>query len=61
MEVMSTEALAWLYRELKRTKIALAHLERRDDGGCGCCRERHDLERKQAVVEWLIGRVLSDD
>lgn len=59
MEVMSTEALAWLYRELKRTKIALGHLESRS--GCGCCKERQDLERKQAVVEWLIGRVLSDD
>ena len=57
---MIQQSLEWLYRELKRTKIALAHLERRDDGGCGCCRERHDLERKQAVVEWLIQRVLEE-
>ena len=56
MEDMSKAALEWLYRELKRTKIALGHLESRS--GCDKCRERQDLERKQAVVEWLIDRTL---
>lgn len=56
---MIQQSLEWLYRELKRTKIALGHLESRS--GCDICLDRQNLERKQAIVEWLIGRVLSDD
>ena len=56
MEDMSKAALELLYKELKRVKIALGHLESRS--GCDKCRERQDLERKQAVVEWLIDRTL---
>lgn len=56
---MIQQSLAWLYRELKRTKISLGHLESRS--GCDSCRERQNLERKQAVVEHLIEIVLRED
>ena len=56
MEDMRKAALEWLYRELKRIKIALGHLESR--GGCDICLDGQNLEKKQAVVEWLIQRVL---
>lgn len=56
---MIQQSLEWLYKELKRVKIALGHLESRS--GCDICLDGQNLEKKQAVVEWLIGRVLSDD
>ena len=59
MEDIKRQALEWLYREQKRIKISLGHLESRS--GCEKCRERADLERKQAVVEHLIEIVLRED
>ena len=55
---MIQQSLEWLYRELKRIEIALGHLESR--GGCDICLDGQNLEKKQAVVEWLIDRVLME-
>lgn len=48
-------ALEWLYRELKRAKIALGHAESRP----GVTREELDnLEQKIAAIDWMIPLVI---
>lgn len=52
---MRDEALEWLYRELKRAKIALGYAESRP----GVTREELDnLQRKIAVIDWMIPLVI---
>ena len=47
--------LEWLYREMKKTKIALGHAESRH----GVTREELDnLQRKIDVLDWVIPLVI---
>lgn len=52
---MRQKALEWLYRELKKAKIALGNAESRP----GVTREELDnLQRKIAVIDWMIPLVI---
>ena len=51
MKTMWEQALDYLYRDLKRARIALAHAERRE----GVKQEElEDLTNKADVIEWLV-------
>ena len=48
-------ALEWLYRELKRAKIAYAHAERRPGVRQA---ELEAIENKIEIIDWLIGETI---
>lgn len=52
---VSYHALEWLYRELKRAKIAYAHAERRPGVRQA---ELEAIENKIEIVDWLIGETI---
>lgn len=55
---MRKTALEWLYRELRKAKIALGHAESRP----GVAREELDnLQRKIDVVDWVIPLVIKSE
>lgn len=57
MKTLWEKALDYLYRDLKRTRIALAHAERRE----GVRQEEmEDLTSKAEVIEWLTALVLKE-
>lgn len=57
MKTLWEKALDYLYRDLKRTRIALAHAERRE----GVRQEElEDLQGKAEVIEWLTALVLKE-
>lgn len=56
MKTLWEQALDYLYRDLKRTRISIAHAERRE----GVRQEElEDLTSKAEVIEWLTALVLS--
>ena len=58
MKTLWEKALDYLYRDLKRTRIALAHAEHRE----GVRQEElEDLTSKAEVIEWLTALVLKED
>lgn len=57
MKEMWEQALDYLYRDLKKTRIALANAERKP----GVKREElDDLTHKADVIEWLTALVLKE-
>lgn len=52
---MNKLALEWLYRQLKKSRIALAHTEERD------ALAAENIQRKIEVIEHLIGLVLKEE
>ncbi len=55
---MWEKALDCLYRELKRTRIALANAERKQGVKQN---ELDDLQGKADTIEWIIAVVLKED
>ena len=53
---MRQKALEWLYKELKKTKIALGHAVTRPGV---TDEELNNLANKITTLDWLIGAVLS--
>lgn len=57
MKTLWEKALDYLYRDLKRTRIALANAERRE----GVKQEElEDLASKAEVIEWLTALALKE-
>jgi hypothetical protein len=61
MEDLKHQTLEWLYRELKRGKIALANAEKRYEPTCVYCKELQNIRRNLAIVDHLIDMVLRED
>lgn len=58
MKTLWEKALDYLYRDLKRTRIALGNAERRE----GVKQEElEDLTHKADVIEWLTALVLKEE
>ena len=58
MKPIWEQALDYLYRDLKRTRISIANAERKQ----GVRQEElEDLTSKAGVIEWLTALVLKED
>lgn len=55
---MPEKSLDWLYKQLKKSKIALHHAEAKYNGSCVECQEIKNLKEKIEIIEWLINETM---